>query len=239
MTPQEAELIKNVFAELKAMGSGATDAEAAGLVDAQLKADRGAGLALVQALVVTDRERARLAEENQALKQKLDAAEARLAEAARAAQAPQPRGGDLFGGGRAPQAGGPWGQPAPQGGPWGQPPAGGPWGGQPAAGGGFWSSALRTGAGVAGGLFAFEALKGLFGGGHAAQAGTMGSGLFDQPGSTTINETVVNNFGDRSAPPAEPAPAAPPAQSADYTSGGFLKDASYDDGGGFDDDNWA
>lgn len=231
MTPQEAELIKNVFAELKAMGSGPTDAEAAGLVEAQLKADRGAGLALVQALVVTEQERGRLAQENQALKQRLEALEAQ------AAQPAQSQGGGLFGGGaRVPQAGGPWGRPAPQDGPWGQPAAGGPWGGRPAGDGGFWSSALRTGAGVAGGLFAFEALKGLFGGGHAAQAGAMGSGLFDQPASTTINETVINNFGDRAATSAEPAPA--PASSADYASGGFLDDASWD-GGGFDEDGFA
>ena len=44
MTPQEAEIIKDVFTKLKAMGPSATDAEAAGLVEAQLAADRGAGL---------------------------------------------------------------------------------------------------------------------------------------------------------------------------------------------------
>ena len=38
MTPQEAEIIKDVFTKLKAMGPSATDAEAAGLVEAQLAA---------------------------------------------------------------------------------------------------------------------------------------------------------------------------------------------------------
>lgn len=242
MTPQEAEIIKDVFAKLKAMSAGATDAEAAGLVEAQLRAERGAGLALVQALVMTDRERAMLAQENDALKQKIQSLEASGASA-------QPASGGLFGGGsRVPQTAGPWDRPAtppvppplppqaPQGGPWGgQPQASGPWGGgQPSGGGGFWGSALRTGAGVAGGLFAFEALKSVFGGGHSAQAS--GMGLFDQQPTTVINETNIFQ-GDRTA--AAPQPSDP----AGYSSGGFIDNASYDDGGGFDggfdDDNYA
>lgn len=255
MTPQEADIIKDVFAKLKAMSAGATDAEAAGLVEAQLRADRGAGLALVQALVMTDRERAALAQENDALKQKIQSLEASGAQA-------QPASGGLFGGSRVPQTASPWDRPAAppvppplppqagQGGPWGgQPPATGPWGGgqptggpfgggQPSGGGGFWGSALRTGAGVAGGLFAFEALKGLFGGGHAAQAS--GMGLFDQQPTTIINETNIFE-GDRTA--AAPPPAPQTTDGNGYSSGGFLDNASYDDGGGFDggfdDDNYA
>ncbi len=235
MTPQEAEIIKDVFAKLKAMSAGATDAEAAGLVEAQLKADRGAGLALVQALVMTDRDRAALAQENDALKQKIQALEAQ------GAQSQQAPSGGLFGGARVPQTAAPWGQQQaapppvppplpPQGGPWGGGPSAGPWGGgQPSSGGGFLSSALRTGAGVAGGLLAVDALRGLFGGGHDAQAGG-GMGLFGQQPTTIINETNVYE-GDRYA-------GGPSNDGAGFSSGGFVDDASYDDGG-FDDDNFA
>ena len=237
MTPQEADIIKDVFAKLKAMSAGATDAEAAGLVDAQLKADRGAGLALVQVLVMTDRERAALAQENDTLKQKIQALEAQ------STQSQQAPSGGLFGGARVPQTAAPWGQQQaapppvppplpPQSGPWGGGPSAGPWGGgQPSSGGGFLSSALRTGAGVAGGLLAVDALRGLFGGGHGAQAG--GMGLFGQQPTTVINETNIYE-GDRFA--GGPSPTAP----AGFSSGGYIEDASWDDGGGgFDDDNYA
>jgi len=242
MTPQEAQIIKDVFTRLKAMTPAPTDAEAAGLVEAQLAADRGAGLALVQALVMTDRQCGQLAQENQALKQRLQSLEAQGAQ-------PQAQSGGLFGqpAPSAPQPG-PWDRapqaqaPAPQPGPWGNQPQPGPWGGQPEQpqGGGFWSSALRTGAGVAGGLFAFEALKSVFGGSHGGGFGGFGggyagggNGLFGQP-TTVINETVIYE-GDRNA--GAPGPVA----DAGYSSGGFLDDASYDGGGGgdFDDDNYA
>jgi uncharacterized protein len=228
MTPQEAQIIKDVFTRLKAATPVGADAEAAGLVEAQLAADRGAGLALVQALVMTDRQCGQLAQENQALKQRLQTLEA---------QGAQPAQGGLFGqpAPSAPQPG-PWDR-APQAQP--QPPAQqpGPWGGRPEQpqGGGFWSSALRTGAGVAGGLFAFEALKSVFGGSHGGGFGGLGggyagggSGLFGQP-TTVINETVVYE-GDRNSGP---------VADAGYSSGGFLDDASYDGGGDFDDDNYA
>jgi hypothetical protein len=222
MTPQEAEIIKDVFARLKAAGTGPVDAEAAGLVEAAFAADRGAGLALVRALVITERARAGLAAENEELKREI--AEARASGGGRS--------GGLF---DAPSGPGPWGQPQPpaptQAGPWdrqaAQPSpwdrqAPGPWG-QPAQpqGSGFWGSALRTGAGVAGGLFAFEALKGLFGGGHGIG---QSAGLLDQAPASVINETV-NVF-----------------QTGGDQSGGFggetrsagLFDASGDDGDGGD-----
>lgn len=242
MTPQEAQIIKDVFARLKGMGPAPADAEAAGLVEAQLAADRGAGLALVQALVMTDRQCGQLAQDNEALKQRIQTLEAQGAQ-------PQAQSGGLFGqpAPMAPQPG-PWDrapqppvqappQMAPQPGPWGGQPQPGPWGGQPQQpqGGGFWSSALRTGAGVAGGMFAFEALRNVFGGSHGGGFGgggyAGGSGLFGQP-TTVINETNIYET-DRSS--------GAPGQIADagYSSGGFLDDSSYDDGGGFDDDNTA
>lgn len=238
MTPQEAQIIKDVFARLKAMGPAPADAEAAGLVEAQLGADRSSGLALVQALVMTDRQCGQLAQENQALKQRLQTLEA---------QGTQPQSGGLFGQpapvvpqpgpwDRAPQ---PQAQPpmAPQPGPWGGAQQSGPWGAQPEPpqGGGFWSSALRTGAGVAGGMFAFEALRSVFGGSHGGGFGGGGygggSGLFGQP-TTVINETTIYENDRTSGAPG-------PVADAGYSSGGFLDDSSYDGGSDFDDDNTA
>jgi hypothetical protein len=236
MTPQEAEIIRSVFARLKAMGPAPADAEAAGLVEAQLAADRGAGLALVRALVMTDQARAGLAAENEALKQEIERLEAGRG------QGDRPGSGGLFGGA------GPWGVPQPpQQQPQPRPPAPGPWGGpepttQP--GGGFWSNALRTGAGVAGGLFAFEALRGLFGGGHGGWGGYGPSaGLFGGGPTTVVNETVNVFENDRDG--AETGGGffgggGEPTRSAgllDDDSDGFSGD---DDGGSLDGgDDWA
>jgi hypothetical protein len=225
MTPQEAQIIRSVFDRLRATETGPRDAEAEGLVEALLRADPRAGLGLVQALVLTERAREAAAGEAEALKQEIETLRS-------AGPQPAPASGGLFGG--------PWGggarDVAPQPGPWGgRAQAPGPWDAQPQAGpgGGFWSSALRTGAGVAGGLFAFEALKGLFGGSHGAGGGDQTAGLFDQPG-TVVNETVNIFQGERSGAPADA-----------FGSGGSAQNAALDDGfldgGGFggDDDSWA
>lgn len=165
MTPQEARIVRDVFAKIRAMGTGVDDAEAARAVEAELRANPAAALNLVRVVVGLENERDQIAAEAEAL-----AAEN---EELRARSAP-PSGGGLFGGA------GPWSsgrsQPpsapaAARSGPWEAPQPAGPWGApaQP-QGGGFWGSALRTGAGVAGGLLAVEAVKGLFGGHHEAQA---------------------------------------------------------------------
>lgn len=245
MTPQEAQIIEEVFTRLAAAGPAPADPEAAGLIEAKLRADRGAGLALVRAVVMLERERAALAEQNHELTQRLEAT---------AASTPA-SGGGLFGGAPAggagpwgsaprapgaPAAPGPWGTQAVPG-PWGAQAASGPWGqaADAPAGGGFWGSALRTGAGVAGGLFAFEALKGLFGGGHGAQAGLFGGGatpaggLFDQP-QTVINETVNVFQGGGDERTTGGAFGGEPAALQDIAA----DDAGYDDIG-TDDDSWA
>jgi hypothetical protein len=90
-------------------------------------------------------------------------------------------------------------QPYPPQQNYGSPPgAGGPWGAQaPAAGGGgFLQSALTTAAGVAGGVMAADALKGLFGGGHGGFGLGGGSGL----GQIGGGETIVNNYYDGADP---------------------------------------
>ncbi len=165
MTPQEAQIVRDVFAKIRMMGTASDDAEAARAVEAELRANPAAAVNLVRVVVGLERERDQFAAEAQAL-----AAEN---EELRARGAAPASGGGLFGGAS------PWGagrgapqpQPVPQPGPWGAPA-------QP-QGGSFLGGMLRTGAGVAGGLFAFEALKGLFGGGHGAEASEDGGhGLF-------------------------------------------------------------
>lgn len=255
MTPQEAEIIRSVFARLRGLGEGPRDAEAEGLVEAQMRADPHAALALVRALVMTDRALAEAGAEIERLKQE--------AEAARGGGA-APAGGGLFDG--------PWGRPAARpaaampaepaapaapAGPWGgrAVDAGGPWGAPAPQGSGFWGSMVRTGVGVAGGLLAVEALKGLFGGGHGGQqaglfgggtAGaydpTLASGLFEAPQTTIVNETVnVFQGGGEAA-----RTAAGTGDSGGF-SGGFggepaIDPAAFDgeiDDVGFDDDSFA
>lgn len=229
MTPQEAQIIRSVFDRLRATETGPRDPEAEALVEALLKADPRAGLGLIQALVSTERAREAAAGEAEALKQQMETLSTAGPQAA-------PASGGLFGG--------PWGggaqPPAPQPGPWGgrpQQPAG-PWDAQPQAqqGGGFWSSALRTGAGVAGGLFAFEAVKSLFGGGSSGgPGGGQTAGLFDQP--TTVGSEAVGLFQGGSAGGSTP----DPVGAADPTRTAALDDGFFDGGGfgGDDDDGWA
>ena len=75
------------------------------------------------------------------------------------------------------------------------PGAGGPWGGQAPAGGGggFLQSAATTAAGVAGGVLAADALRGLFGG-HGGFGFGGGSGLGGGFGQVGGGETIVNNY---------------------------------------------
>lgn len=234
MTPQEAQIIRSVFDRLKTMEAPPRDAEAEALVEALMKADPQAGLGLVRALVMTEQARAAAANEAETLRQEVEQMRARTAPQA------APAGGGLFGGlfGGAPQAQMP-AAPAPQAGPWGaRPQSSGPWDAQPQQpqGGGFWGSALRTGAGVAGGLFAFEAVKSLFGGGmHSGFGGVPTAGLFDQP-TTVVNETVNVFQGGNAGAPADAFGSGDPIGDTAWNDG-----SSFDDGGGFggDDDSWA
>ncbi len=196
MTPQDAATIRDVFAKIRAMGTSIDDAAATRLVEDELRANPAAGLNLVRVLVGLEQERDQFAAHVDELNAYIDQIEAQLAEATRGA-GPGPQSGGLFGGST---RGSPWEQnrgvsgpglprvdaPPPYGAdpraaaqpsprargdagtasPWGQPA---PQQGQ-GQGSGFWGSALRTGAGVAGGLVAFEAMKGLFGGSDKAEA---------------------------------------------------------------------
>ncbi|MDK9697306.1 MAG: DUF2076 domain-containing protein [Siculibacillus sp.] len=175
MTPQDAETIRDVFAKIRAMGTQVDDVEAARLAEQELRANPAAALNLIKVVVGLEGERDDFAAHIDELNAHIDRLEAQIAGTATASR---PSGG-LFGGST---RGSPFGRETPAAhrsepptqaptGPWdGQAPATGPWGAPQPQGGGFWGSALRTGAGVAGGLLAVEAVKGLFGGGHEAQA---------------------------------------------------------------------
>lgn len=234
MTPQEAQIIRDVFAKIRQMGPGANDPEAARAVEVELRANPAAALGLVQVVVGLERERDAYAAQIGDLTARIQELEARL----------PPSGGGLFGGpaGPGPWSGGP--TPAPLGppppsGPWGQAPSAGPWGGAPQApqSGGFWGSALRTGAGVAGGLFAFEALRGLFGGHGGGFGGpTTASGLFD-PGTTVVENVNVFEGGGGGGGGSPGLFGSTPPDGAPG-GGGFLAD-DIDFGGGSDDGGYA
>jgi hypothetical protein len=224
MTPQEAQIIRDVFAKIRMMGSGSEDREAIRAVEAELAANPAAALGLVKVVVGLERERDALEQQARELAAEVEDLQARA----------HPQSGGLFGG-PAPRSGGLFGgsaQPA-QSGPWGTPQASGPWGAptQPQSGG-FWGSALRTGAGVAGGLFAFEALKGLFGGGTGGSGHETASGLFD--GGATAAENATHFEGDRSAGNAGGGGFGGEAPSREA----FVAD-DIDFTGGFDDDGFA
>jgi uncharacterized protein len=111
------------------------------------------------------------------------------------------------------------------------PPPAGPWGAAPqSSGGGFMSGALRTAAGVAGGI----AVADLFGnllGGH----GGGGSGLFGNAGyggGEVVHETV-NNYYDN--PPEGPKGQDVNDWSDSNSQQDLTQDASFDDSGNFDD----
>jgi hypothetical protein len=155
--------------------------------------------------------------------------------------------GPGFGG---PSAGGPWGQQGggQQGYAQPQPQQGfGQQGYASAApqGGGFLKGALGAAAGVAGGVLAADALRGLFGGhnnpfGIASGGfggGGFGGGGFGQPGG----ETIVNNYYDNANPGGD----LPDATSADNAQQDFLQDQAddfasndTDPGTGGDDDSY-
>jgi hypothetical protein len=182
-----------------------------------------------------------------------------LSQARAQAQAqPQPsRGlfGGLFGGGGQPQQQSYQPQYAP-------PPqqAYAPGGYQPGmfqgGGSGFFGSALRTAAGVAGGVLAADAISSMFSpheyggfgggfGGGGFGGGGFGGGGFG--GGEVVNETIVNNYGPQdggggSDPWAGGGMAAPDASAGDPWSGGgeAAPDASAGDawsGGGVADDS--
>lgn len=186
MTPEERQLIGDLFERMRSLGSLEKDHEAEGFINQNILTTSDAAYKLVQTVLIQE----------QAL-QDMQARVEELEGQLRQMQGAGPRAssgggflGGMFGGGRqqaaasvpptgnrspgfGQQPSSPWGRAAPQ-------PQGyqAPMQQQPAqsSGGGFLRGALATAAGVAGGVLAAGALRDMFGGGSSAQAGTPASG---------------------------------------------------------------
>ncbi len=174
MTPQERQLIAQVFDRLKTIHVD-RDPDADRFILTEISTNPAAPYLLTQTVVVQE----------QALKE----AQARIAELERGSTPAVARSG-LWG-----QAAAPAPAPQPANSPWGQQPAGGAWGQQPGQQpmqqpmqqqpqrGGFLRTALGTAAGVAGGMLLFSGLSSMFGGGqaNAAPAADAGQNFDSQP----------------------------------------------------------
>jgi uncharacterized protein len=188
MTPQEQQLISQLFDRLKAAPAQAKDPEADALIRQGVTAQPDTPYLLVQTVLIQD--------------MALGSAQARIAdleqqvEAAKAAPPAQPTSflGSLLGRGSVPAAGArqmqtqpqpqqaaPM-QPAPAWGAGPQPMMGSPWSG--GGGSGFLRAAAATALGVAGGELLFSGVRSMFG----SSMGGLGVG---QP---SLSETVVNNY---------------------------------------------
>ena len=201
MTPQEQQLITELFARLKQTPAQATDADAAQLIRKGVMENPEAPYLLVQTVLIQDmalsQAQYRVAELEHQLAE---------AKAASSAQPSQPATSFLGGApsrGSVPPASQP---PAP-------PPAAAPGWNQSAAnpasfGGaaapgmvssassGFLRAAATTALGVVGGQLLFQGIQSMFG----QHAGSILSGQSMQP---ALSETVVNNFyGDQASSPA-------------------------------------
>lgn len=252
MTPEETQLLSSLVERVRATQLLHTDADAERMIRELTLAKPEAAYILAQTVVMQDyalrQARAKLDD----LQRQLASAQSL---AAQQAQAPKSGGffSNLFGGGAAAAA-----APPPSGGPWGGRPAAASYaqqgyappppppnyGAQPGyaqypAGGGqpsFLQGAAQTAMGVAGGALLFEGVSSLFGGHHGFGGGGFGgSGFGDTAWGSgmpqeTVNETVVNNYYDGTAPSDSG------YASTDYAApdqAGFL-DTSYDPGSDFD-----
>lgn len=256
MTPQEQQLISQLFQRLTQAPAQEKDPEAEALIQQGLREQPDAPYLLVQTVLIQD--------------MTLTNAQARIAElerelaAAKSAQAPR-RSTSFLGGllhGSVPSAGaasrGPEPIPQPQA---GLAPSQNPMPMQPmmvpGGGSGFLQAAAATALGVVGGELLFQGIHSMFGG-HMGLGG-LGAGMPMQP---SLSETVINNYndapehhgasGDHPVVAADHHPDDSAQQSADQSDhdGGRqdLADADQDSsdqdvagdldgGGGFDDDD--
>lgn len=211
------------------------DPEADSFIGEQFQSHPEARYRITQLAFVQE---AALAEAQNRIKQLEYALSQAQQQAQSAPQGGQGRGGffsNLFGGGssqgqaRPGYAGGPQYQAPPP-----PPQAAYPSGYQPgmlqSGGSGFLGSALRTAAGVAGGVLAADAISSMFSP-HGYGGGFGGGGFGGGPwggGGEVVNETVVNNYGD-----AAPGGGADPWGGAGTTdSSSWDQGAAPDQGGG-------
>lgn len=220
MSPEERQLLNELFARISQAESTPRDAEAEAMIRDALARHPYAAYYLSQAVILQEKA--------------LEAATARIgqleARVRELESGPAPQGqtaqsggflsgiSSLFGGNAQGQAmqpvpppAGPWGRNGPQApaydggytrggtaqpGPWSQPSQPAYAAPQPSRGGGFLSGAMTTAAGVAGGMLMADAVRGLFAP-HFGAGGLFGGG--GVTGAPVMEETVVNNFyGDNS-----------------------------------------
>jgi hypothetical protein len=257
MSPDERQLLVDLFDRIRQNAKNPRDREAEAFIADQVRAQPYAPYLLAQTVIVQDQALRAANERLQQLEQHIRELES---EAGRQGSGGFLGGlGSLFGGGPdrgpppssvpptrwgGPQGGAPYGQggyppqggyapqqggyAAQQGGPWtGGPPA------QPGGGGGFLKGALGAAAGVAGGVLLADSIRGLFhGAGNPLGIGTGFGGA--GAGGLGGGDTVVNNYygDDAGAQQAgDFGPDAGPDDSADVLDAG----SSDDLGGGGDD----
>ena len=212
MSPEERQLLNELFARVGQAASTPRDAEAEALIRDELARHPYATYYLAQAVILQEKgleaSAARIGQLEQQVKD--------LQQGATAQQDQQGQGGflsglsSLFGGnpqgqGAQAQQAGPWGRSgpqapaydggytrgAPQPGPWSQAPQPSYAAPQPPRGGGFLAGAMTTAAGVAGGMLMADAVRSLFAP-HFGAGGLFGAG--GVAGAPVVEETVVNNF---------------------------------------------
>jgi len=191
MNSQERDVISGIFERLKSVADAPRDPEAERFIAELVARQPYAPYALAQAVYVQEQALREINDKVRDLEEQVKAGGNRsgsflgsLFGAGASDQAPrepartsvpQAGMGSAPQYGTSPQAGGGWGQGAPQQFPPQQFP---PIGQQPGGGGGgFLQGALGAAAGVAGGALLYQGLKGLFGGSeahHAASAGSFG-----------------------------------------------------------------
>jgi len=192
MTPQEHELIADLFRRLKGAPDVPVDQEARAFIERQIAEQPVAPYLLTQTTLVQEHA--------------LKGAQNRIAEleaelAARSEQRPQRSflSGMLGNADERPArraAVGPWAAQPPAAPPPQAAPAGTPWsaaGQGQSPGGGFLRSAMATAAGVAGGALLFQGIEHMlgYGGSPFAHAGMMGSGLAPR------EDVTINNYYDQ------------------------------------------
>jgi len=242
MSPEENQLLTQLFDRVRQASATSRDADAEKYIENEVKSQPYAPYYLAQAVIMQEKG----LEAATTRIQQLEAQLKDLQERTPASQTNSQQGGflgglsSLFGGSASPAPvappvqSGPWSRNAPippqpqfaqQ-----QAPAAGPWG-QSQPSGGFLSGALNTAAGVAGGMLMADAVRSLFSP-HLGGSGLLGGGgLFGGPalaGQPVVEETIVNNTYnvDNSNAPANTAPD-DNMQMASYDDG----NNDYDDGG--------
>ena len=249
MSPEERQMLADLFERIRANAAAPRDPQAESFINDAVRQQPYAPYILAQTVLVQQ--------------QALEAAARHISELeaqTRASASTQETsflgslGRSLFGGGAAPP---PPPQPqrpsgydasgyqrsAPQAPPsyappppaYAPPPQAGPWGAAAAPpGGGFLSGALKTAAGVAGGVVLGNALENMIGGHGGGLFGGGGSGLL---GGAGAGETV-NNFYEAPDAAGQHAEDVLQDQDQDQDDAQDAQDASYDDGGGSDNSSW-